>query len=151
MAINIALQRITLVRDKTKRYDLERKLTSAKQLAHLIQQILHIEEETQEVFGAVYLSNSLDFIGIQTTARGTLSSCIASTRDIMKAALLYNAPHVVLFHNHPSGDTTPSKDDLQITKKMVKAGSLLEVNVLDHIILSTNMKFSSLKTNHLSW
>ncbi|WP_461369209.1 JAB domain-containing protein [Candidatus Darwinibacter acetoxidans] len=74
-------------------------------------------------------------IGFHTVSIGTLDSSLCHPREIFKAAFLMNAARIILAHNHPSGDPTPSDGDIILTKRLVKAGILLGVPVLDHIIV----------------
>lgn len=67
------------------------------------------------------------------------------SREVFKAALLANAASIVLCHNHPSGEPTPSPDDLQLTRRLVAAGMLLGVEVLDHIIIVGDAGYYSFK------
>jgi DNA repair protein RadC len=76
-------------------------------------------------------------IGIQTVAVGKINTCGANPADIFKSALLANAPSIVLAHNHPSGDLKPSSEDIAFTRNLIKAGKILRVQVLDHLIISS--------------
>jgi DNA repair protein RadC len=75
---------------------------------------------------------------------GTLNSTTVSTRDILRHAIDDHAAALIVFHNHPSGDPSPSGEDLVFTKQLVEAGRLLGVEILDHLILGIN-RFVSLK------
>ena len=68
-------------------------------------------------------------------SRGTLNSSLIHPREIFKPAVQHSAAHVILAHNHPSGDPSPSAQDLKITRKLVEAGRLLDIEVLDHVII----------------
>lgn len=89
----------------------------------------------QECFAAAYLSTKNRLIAWQTLTVGTLNASFAKARDVFRAALRYNAAAVVLIHNHPSGDPEPSFEDIAVTELIVKAGDLMEIPVLDHIII----------------
>jgi DNA repair protein RadC len=73
-------------------------------------------------------------------SRGSLNASIVEPREVFKDAIAASAASMVLVHNHPSGDPTPSSEDISITKRLVKAGELLNIAVLDHIILGQRMK-----------
>lgn len=75
-------------------------------------------------------------------SRGTLNASLVHPREVFKGALLANAYSIMLAHNHPSGNFTPSEADKQVTAKLVKAGKLLDVQVLDHIIVGDSDYFS---------
>jgi len=76
--------------------------------------------------------------------RGSLNSASLRPAEIFKEAIRANAAALIVAHNHPSGDPTPSQEDLHVTRELVKAGQLLEIDVLDHLIIGHN-RFTSLK------
>jgi DNA repair protein RadC len=92
----------------------------------------------QERVGAVFLDAKSRIIREREIHVGTLNSTTVSTRDILRLALDEHAAALIVFHNHPSGDPNPSADDLLFTKRLVEAGNLLGVDVLDHLILGIN-------------
>ncbi|MFA6954962.1 MAG: DNA repair protein RadC [Thermoanaerobaculia bacterium] len=98
----------------------------------------------QERVGAVYLDAKSRVIREREIFVGTLNSTTVSTRDIIRHAIDDHAAGLIVFHNHPSGDPSPSGEDLVFTKQLVDAGKLLGVDVLDHLILGIN-RFVSLK------
>jgi DNA repair protein RadC len=75
-------------------------------------------------------------IGVENVAIGGLNSCSWIPRDILKSAILANAAAIVVCHNHPSGELKPSSQDLKMTDKLVKAGEIMGIKVLDHLIIS---------------
>jgi DNA repair protein RadC len=81
-------------------------------------------------------------IAYHEVSRGTLDATLVHPREVFKAALLSNAASIILTHNHPSGDPTPSPDDHQLTRRLVDAGRLIGVEVLDHIIVGDGRYFS---------
>ena len=99
----------------------------------------------QEVIGALFLDSRHRLIAEQEIFRGTLNRAVAEPRTILKQALLLNAPAVVLFHTHPSGDPTPSPEDLAFTRRLVKAGDVVGVELLDHFILGGPTTWVSLR------
>ena len=98
----------------------------------------HLQDEAQEVLAMIMLDTKNNVIGYSEVNRGGLNSSIASPREIAKRALLSNANAVILAHNHPSGDTTPSKQDLEVTEHIAKALALIEIKLLDHIVIGYN-------------
>lgn len=82
---------------------------------------------------------------IQIIGIGTINSCLYSIPEIFKIALLSNGDSILLFHNHPSGNPTPSKEDIACTKKVAEAGKLLDIQLQDHIILGDNGCYYSFK------
>ena len=85
---------------------------------------------------AVMLDSKNKVIGVHTVATGGLNAIHIRIADVFKAAILSNAAAIILSHNHPSGDPTPSPEDIQLTKKLVEAGKLLDIDILDHIVFS---------------
>lgn len=94
---------------------------------------MHLEAE--EVFVMITVDTKNQITGIFEVARGHLSTCLVHPREVFKRALLMNAAAIFVAHNHPSGDTTPSRDDFATTENLRKAGGILGVPLLDHIIV----------------
>ena len=90
-----------------------------------------------ESFMVVYLNTRRRPIGWQIVSNGTLDMLLIHPREVFKAAILNNAAAIILSHNHPSGDPTPSEADIKVTRDLIRAGQLLKIDVLDHIILGT--------------
>lgn len=106
--------------------------------------IARYSHHVQERLGAVYLDAKNRIVCEREIYIGTLNSATVSTRDVLRIALDEHAASVIVFHNHPSGDPAPSGEDLLFTRKLVEAGKVLGVDVVDHLILGTN-GFVSLK------
>ena len=96
---------------------------------------LGIHLEAEEVFVMITVDTKHQVTGIFEVARGHLSSCLVHPREVFKRALLVNAAAVFVAHNHPSGDTTPSRDDIATTETLERAGDILGVPLLDHLII----------------
>jgi DNA repair protein RadC len=92
----------------------------------------------QETFGGIYLDSRNRIISEREIYVGTLTSSTVSPRDVFRFALNDNAASVIVFHNHPSGDPSPSPEDLGFTTKLVNVGRDLGVAVLDHIIVASS-------------
>lgn len=106
--------------------------------------VARYSHHVQERLGAVYLDAKNRPIREREIYVGTLNATTVSTRDIFRHALEDGAAALIIFHNHPSGDPAPSAEDLIFTKKVVEAGQLLGVEVVDHLILGMN-RFVSLR------
>lgn len=96
----------------------------------------------EERFGIVMLDSKLRLIRAETLSVGTIDSSIAHPRDIFRAAALGSAFSIAVFHNHPSGDPTPSTDDFVLTTRLVAAGDLMGIEVIDHLILGAGRWYS---------
>jgi DNA repair protein RadC len=101
-----------------------------------------IQDKAKEHFKLILLTARKKIIGIYTVSMGTLTASLAHPREIFKEAIMHNAASVVLAHNHPSGDAEPSEDDIKTTKRLVEAGKILGIEVIDHIIIAKNSFFS---------
>ena len=101
-----------------------------------------LQDQPGEVFAILCMSTKHRVIAYHEVSRGTLDATLVHPREVFKAALLANAASIVLCHNHPSGEPTPSPDDIQLTRRLVAAGMLLGVEVLDHIIVGDSRYYS---------
>jgi DNA repair protein RadC len=96
----------------------------------------------EERFGIVMLDSKLRLIRSETLSVGILDASIAHPREVFRTAMLASASAIALFHNHPSGDPAPSEDDIFITTRLVAAGQLMGINVVDHVILGAGRWYS---------
>jgi DNA repair protein RadC len=93
-----------------------------------------------EHFQVVLLNTRRKLIKVETISQGTLDTILVHAREVFKLAIASNASAIVLAHNHPSGDPTPSEADIKVTRDLIRAGQLLKIDVLDHIILGRASK-----------
>jgi DNA repair protein RadC len=102
-----------------------------------IADLLREENRAYEVesFQVVLLNTRRRLIRVEKISQGTLDTILVHPRDVFKSAIAANAAALVLAHNHPSGDPTPSEADIKVTRDLIRAGQLLKIEVLDHIIL----------------
>jgi len=94
-----------------------------------------LRKETKEYFISLHLDGKNRIACIDVVSIGSLNQSIVHPRDLFKTALLSSAAGIILIHNHPTGDPTPSREDREITRRLKEAGDLLGVRVLDHIII----------------
>ncbi len=145
MSINITLNKIVLIKESSHRYNLKtRTIHGPEDAVHTINTILNLENEAQEVLVALLLNTKNNIVGIQEISRGSLSASIVHPREVFKAAILHNAASIILAHNHPSGHPSPSREDIAITERIAKAGKILDIQLLDHVIVGESI-FVSLK------
>lgn len=97
-----------------------------------------------EQFRVIYLNIKNGIIAEEVVAQGTINSIIVGGREIFRKAVRLLAASIILIHNHPSGDTLPSQEDIVITRRLVEAGKLLDIAILDHVIIGKG-KFESFK------
>jgi len=119
--------------------------TTPEQAADLLKDTRDL---AQEVFSVITIDVKNRHIKTHAVTVGTLNTCIAHPRDVFRAAIADNAAALILGHNHPSGDPTPSAEDIKVTKQMIGAGEVMGIKVLDHIIIGrkgTQTDFISLR------
>lgn len=134
--INITMYEVALVKEHTKRYEFEQQsISSPKEAVKLFCDVFRLDTLSEEKMVMFTLNTKNKITGAFTVSHGTLDSAIIHPREIFKRALLTNSSSIMLAHNHPSGDSTPSKADIQTTKRISEAGELLGVSLLDHIII----------------
>lgn len=102
-----------------------------------------------ERFGIVCLSTKHRVLRTEIVSTGTLDASLVHPREVFRTAAMHRAAAMVLFHNHPSGDPTPSVDDVALTERLQQAGSLMGIEVLDHLILAETRYFSFKETGRL--
>jgi DNA repair protein RadC len=88
-----------------------------------------------ETFQAVLLNTRRRLIRVEQLSQGTLDTILVHPREVFRAAIAANASAVIIVHNHPSGDPTPSDSDIKATRDLIRAGQLLKIDVLDHVII----------------
>jgi len=93
--------------------------------------------ESKEHFIAIHLDIKNKVLCLDEVSVGSLNASIVHPREVYKSALLSSAASVLFVHNHPSGDTTPSREDIDLTKRLKNAGDLLGIRVLDHVIVGS--------------
>lgn len=122
------------------------KITSPRDVYNLLGPSLR--EEKREHFIAVLLDTKNGVLRTKTISVGDLSSSVVHPREVFTEAIRHSAASMIVAHNHPSGDPTPSPDDVAVTRRLQEAGELLGIEVLDHIVLGDN-RFTSLKEKGL--
>jgi DNA repair protein RadC len=124
-----------------------RALTSPQESASVLTILL--QDEPAEVFAILCLTTKHRVIAYHEVSRGTLDATLVHPRDVFRAAILSNAKCLILGHVHPSGDPTPSPDDYDLTRRLAAAGTLLGIDVLDHIIVGDGRYVSFRETGRL--
>jgi len=117
------------------------KLNNSSDVYNLVKD--ELANSDREMLLSVMLTSKNQLIGVETVSIGSISATSMAPREVFKSAILANAVGIILCHNHPSGELTPSNEDIQVTKLLVEAGELLGIKVLDHIIVS-NKGYQSL-------
>ena len=124
------------------------KLTSADTVFAYYKEIL--KDETQECFYCVYLDVTKKVIKDKLLFKGTLNYSLVHPREVFKEAYLIDATAIICVHNHPSGNLTPSMQDIEITDNLVELGKVHGIKILDHVIISNKSYYSFLENNKIS-
>ena len=131
--------RIQLVRESQERYE----VSNATDVYRIATESL--KNEDREHLIVLLMDTAGRVNGIHTVSIGDSNSSIANTREIFKAAILTNSCSIILAHNHPSGRCEPSEQDITVTEKVIEAGRILNIELLDHVIVGDNCHFSMKK------
>jgi len=105
----------------------------------------YLKETDREHFVVLFLDTKNTVIGLNTVSIGILDSALVHPREVYKAAILANAAAIIVGHNHPSGDPTPSAEDRRVTERLREGGQLLGIELLDHVVVGEKGRFVSLK------
>jgi len=125
--------RLTIVREKGEAYDLPPQVLHGAHVAGLVRSI--IGDDPREAFLAIYLDTRHRILAIHRVSIGTADSSAVHPREVFGPALQLAASALIVAHNHPSGDPTPSRDDENVTERLTQAGALLGIPLLDHLII----------------
>jgi DNA repair protein RadC len=117
-----------------------RSITSPRDSAAALVALL--QDEPTEVFAILCLTTKYRVIAYHEVSRGTLDSTLVHPREVFKAALLANAAAIIVCHNHPSGDPTPTVDDIEVTRRLAETGQVVGIEVLDHIVVGDGRYYS---------
>jgi len=128
----------------------ERLITTSRDAVKIFKEHFDSDEmDYRESFFALYLNQANRVLGIKKISESGISSTIVDVRIIMQTALLCNASGIILAHNHPSGNLKPSHEDLSITQKIKEASQSLNIQLLDHCILTSTAYISFADDGHL--
>ena len=105
----------------------------------------------KEHLKTVLLNTKNEVMGVREIYVGNVNSSMARPSEIFRPAIRENCPAIIVVHNHPSGDPTPSADDIVVTRRLVEAGKVLEIEMLDHIVIGSDERFVSLKEKGLGF
>jgi len=126
------------------------KVSSSLDASNILRDVWGSDLSHREAFYILCLNRANKVIGYALISIGGLSGTVADPKVIFSTALLANASSIILSHNHPSGNTEPSAADQALTKKMIQAGSVLDIQVLDHLILTPDTYLSFADENLMS-
>ncbi len=115
-----------------------------------IMRAIGLHEAVTEEFWVLLLNGQNRLIGLHRVSIGTVGSSLVHPRETFSLAVAGRASSIILCHNHPSGDCTPSPEDIAVTKRLCEAGRILGIPILDHVVIggSEHPNFISIRTNH---
>jgi DNA repair protein RadC len=106
---------------------------------------MFIGDEDREVFFVMCLNTKNQVVAVHRCHVGALNASIVTPREVFKSAILNNSASIIVSHQHPSGDVNPSREDIDVTKRLVECGKILGIEVLDHIIVNDKSEYYSMK------
>jgi DNA repair protein RadC len=128
-----------LVREGLAEYISSTRYTSASQIYELFSDL---RNEPKEHFIALHLDGKNRIVCFDRVSVGSLNQSIVHPREVYKSAILSSAAAIILVHNHPTGDPTPSQEDIAITKRLCEVGDLVGIRILDHVIVGDGQYLS---------
>lgn len=137
-----------LVKEVSVNYPRYNSLGNPEDIAEMMNDIFHANKQTEEVCHIICLNQKMKVQGIFEVSRGTVNSSCLNPREIFMKALLCGAVGIIVTHNHPSGDVSPSTEDINVTKRIKQAGEIIGIGLLDHIIIGESY-YSFLSNNML--
>ncbi len=129
--------KLQVIKEKEYEYNFNnlQKIGCPYDLLQVCLKTLELSKEPEEVFGLLTLDTKNNITGYFEVSRGSINSSITHPREVFKRAILNNATSVIFTHNHPSGDSEPSHEDICLTNRLYECGKILGINLLDHIIV----------------
>lgn len=144
MGARISKYTVELVRDSANVYDVDKVVTGPEVAYDTIEAVFDLSSKTKEHLVLLSLNTKNHVVGAHTIHVGTVNSSLVSPRDIIQAALLNNASAIMIAHNHPSGDSAPSDEDIRVTRNLHDACKIMYINLIDHLIIGDG-NYTSLK------
>jgi DNA repair protein RadC len=139
--------KVLALKEEYKEYETRPMMTSPKKVYNLISEMMKNLE--QEVFVMLSLNTKNGVKTIRTISIGSINANIVHPREVFRAAIFDAATSIIVAHNHPSGDPTPSREDIEITKKLMESGKLIGIEVLDHVIIGDGRHYSLKESGHM--
>ncbi len=136
----VPVYHVELVRDRLIKVEPRPSIHNPDDVVAILQD--ELLKSDREKLVCIMLNAKNVVIGMDIVSVGSLTASIAHPREIFKSAILKNAASIILSHGHPSGDPTPSREDMQMTERVAKAGEILGIKLLDHIIIGEQGNYS---------
>lgn len=139
----VPLIRLRAEKERLLPYGVDSRIDTPEKVVNMVSRLLKDSDREQLLVLSVDIKRKP--VCIEYIAVGALNVLWVEPREVFKHAVLSNASAIIMIHNHPSGDITPSLEDFKITKKIMKAGDLIGIHLLDHIIIGDNEEFFNFK------
>lgn len=130
---------LKVCREKSIKYG-DRQINSPMQALQIVKEF--IGETDREYFVVMNLNVKNEPCSIEICSMGLVDQTLVHPREVFKSAITTNSVKIIIFHTHPSGSVSPSKDDIDITKNLMRASAIMQIPILDHIIIGDNHYFS---------
>lgn len=124
-----------LLKENVTNYSKVKELNDNEKIANMMKDVFDADKMPEEHFWILALNTKFHPIGVFEVSRGSLDECILQPREIFLRLCLCNAKHFIAVHNHPSGNTSPSNDDISLTKRLKECGKVMDIALIDHIII----------------
>lgn len=141
---DFSVQKLLLVAEETVEYVPSQDVTSPEDIRDICID-MNLHRSPEEIVSMFTFNAKGKVLGYHEISHGTISCSVVNPRDIFKRAMLENASSIALVHNHPSDCAEPSKEDILVTKRVAEAGRLMEIDLLDHLIITPSGEFLSLR------
>lgn len=136
-------KKVTLEKERSKNCpQIDKVVNSPDKVLQVARDFLRMHEDSEEYAYMLCLNTKCVLTSVFQISHGTVNGAMMGAREIFQKALLANAVSIIVMHNHPSGDCTPSMEDLKVTERLVKAGEMIGVQVLDHVIVGGDSHYS---------
>lgn len=133
----ISVYRVSLIKDQPLEFDQKEPIINSSKAQEIIQHLIQTRGQPDREQLCIALLNAKNqLIGVNIVSTGTLTSAVASPREILKPAILANAAAIILGHNHPSNDVTPSGADIALTKRIIQASHVMDIQIHEHLIIN---------------
>lgn len=137
--------RLEIVREDSFNSKYEYNIKNSVDVRDFLVNVCKLHRNPSEVVMVIAVNSKGNVIGFTQVSSGSLNSSIVEPRDVFRYAIMSNAAGIIIAHNHPSENVTPSNDDVAVTKRISEAGDILRIKLLDHVIIGNETDYTSLK------
>lgn len=138
-----------LVKESSQNCPLINNLGNPSKIRDMLNIVFHAKSKAEEYMWLIALDSRCNPIGMFELSHGTVNASLVTPREVFVRLCLCGAAGCVLAHNHPSGDPSPSKEDIEVTAKIKEAGSIMNIKLHDHIIIGDDIKYYSFAENQV--